>query len=284
MTLQLHLAGLILLAAFTHAAWNAMLKASGDRLLTFATLRSVGTVAGLIAIFFVPFPEPAAWPALLLSGLIFHNVYFFFLLWAYRHGDLNQVYPLARGGAPVLVAILAAFIAGEIPSVGATAGILLVSLGILGLSFGDGLPRGDALKPVALGLLTALAIAGYTVTDGIGTRAIGSVLSYIAWLNVLEGLPFIAFACIARRHAVIPHLQKNWRPGVIGGFLALLTYGLVLYALSQGAMAHVAALRETSVLFAALIGTFLLGEKFGPRRVLAAAIIVAGILILQFSR
>jgi drug/metabolite transporter (DMT)-like permease len=283
MTLQLHLTVLILIAAFTHAAWNAMIKASGDRVLTFATMRGVDGVVALAVIPFLPLPAPEAWPYLIVSTII-HNVYYGLLLYTYRHGELNQVYPLARGSAPLLVAVLAAWLAGEVPSMTAGVGILLVSGGIVGIALTKGLPRGADVKPILLALATGLGTAGYTVADGLGTRLAGDPFSYIAWLFLLEGVSFVAIAAGLRRRGVVAHMIKHWRPGVAGGLLAIFAYGLVLYALSQGAMAHVAALRETSVLFAALIGTFLLKESFGPRRIAAAALIVAGIVLLQVSR
>lgn len=282
MTLQLHLTVLILFAAFTHAAWNAMIKASGDRILTFATMRGVDGIVALAVIPFLPLPVPEAWPYLVVSTII-HNVYYGLLLYTYRHGELNQVYPLARGSAPLLVAVLAAWLAGEVPSATAGVGILLVSLGIVGIALTKGLPRGDDVKPILLALATGLGTAGYTVADGLGTRIAGNPFSYIAWLFLLEGVSFVAIAAGLRRRGVVEHMTKHWRPGVVGGLLAIFAYGLVLYALSQGAMAHVAALRETSVLFAALIGTFMLKESFGPRRIAAASLIVVGIVVLQLS-
>lgn len=282
MTLQLHLTVLILIAAFTHAAWNAMIKASGDRVLIFAAMRGVDGIVALAVIPFLPLPAPAAWPYLIVSTII-HNVYYGLLLYTYRHGELNQVYPLARGSAPLLVAVLAAWLAGEVPSLTAGSGILLVSLGIIGIALTKGLPRGADAKPILLALATGFGTAGYTVADGLGTRLAGDPFSYIAWLFLLEGVSFVAIAAGLRRRGVVEHMVKHWRPGVAGGVLAIFAYGLVLYALSQGAMAHVAALRETSVLFAALIGTFLLKESFGPRRIAAAALIVAGIVLLQVS-
>jgi drug/metabolite transporter (DMT)-like permease len=283
MTLQLHLTLLILVAAFTHAAWNAMIKASGERMLTFAAMRGVDAIVAVLVLPFLPLPAPEAWPYLVVSNII-HNVYYGLLLYTYRHGELNQVYPLARGSAPLLVAILAAWLAGEVPSVGAGLGILLVSLGIVGIALTKGLPRGADKKPILLALATGLATAGYTVADGLGTRVAGNAFSYIAWLFILEGLTFVSIAAVLRRRGVLEHMKKHWRPGVVGGLLAIFAYGIVLYALSQGAMAHVAALRETSVLFAALLGTFLLKESFGPRRIAAAALIVVGIVVLQMSR
>lgn len=281
--LQFHLTLLILLAALTHAAWNAIVKASGDHILTFAMLRAFGTGVGLIAVWFVPMPAPEAWPFLALSGAV-HTAYYTLLMLAYRHGDLNLVYPIARGGAPMLVAGLAVLAAGEVPPPGKFFGIALVSAGILGLSFAKGWPRGADGKAVALAALTAVSVMGYTVVDGLGARASGDAIAYVVWLHLFEGPPFLVWALYMRHGRVLDHFAAHWRRGLAGGVFSFLAYGLVIYAMTQGAMAHVAALRETSVLFAALIGTFLLKESFGARRVMAAAVIVAGVVMLQLGR
>ncbi len=282
MGLQLHLAGLVLLAALAHATWNALLKASGDRFLTFTVVAGTGTVIGCILAVLVDVPNRAAWPYLAAS-MVIHNGYYVFLILAYRAGDLSRVYPLARGAAPLLVAVLAAMTAGEILGSGAWAGIGLVSVGIASLCFTGGSLGGEDFKPVLFALGTALFISAYTVVDGIGIRLAGTQLGYIAWLNILEGIPFMSVIFLFRRGEVIPFIRGHWLSGVVGGVLSMIAFGLVLYALSLGAMAYVSALRETSVLFAALIGTILLREPFGRVRIGAAAIIVAGVIVMQLA-
>ncbi len=282
MPLQIHLALLVLLAAVMHATWNAVLKASGERFLTFTIIAATGTGLGILAAPFVAVPEAATWPYLIASALI-HNGYYVFLLLAYRHGDLGQVYPLARGTAPLAVAVLAAVFAGEIPNSAGLAGIALVSLGIISLMFADGRPRGTAIKPVLLALATALFIASYTVVDGLGIRLAATPWSYIVWLNIIEGIPFMIGVAILRPRDIGPFLSTRWKPGFAGGVFAAVAYGIVLYALGQGAMAHVSALRETSVLFAALIGVVVFGEPLGWRRIACAIAIVAGMIVLQVA-
>jgi len=283
MTLHLHLVFLILLAALIHASWNALVKASGDRLLVFALIHFTGTALGIVALPLVGLPEPQAWPYLVLSVVI-HNIYYVFLMLSYRYGDLSEVYPVARGASPVLVAILAFTLAGERPSLSAMIGIGVVSFGVISLMFANGRPTKAGLLPIALALMTAVLISGYTVVDGLGLRHQTTPWPYIVWLNMLEGIPFALWAIIYRRNAVIPFLKDKWKPGVIGGCLTTAAYGLVLFALSQGAMAHVSALRETSVLFAAIIGAVVLKESFGLRRVISAGLIVCGVVLLQVSR
>ena len=280
MALQPHLVFLVLLAAVLHATWNAVVKAAGDRFLTFTAIRGTGTVLGCLAAAFVPVPVSEAWPYL-LAGVAIHNCYYVVLLQAYRFGDLSHVYPLARGIAPVTVAGLAALFAGEGPGLGGIIGIALVSLGIASLMFaGEGLKRAAA-KPIALAIITGLFIAIYTVVDGLGMRLGQTVLGYIVWLNIGEGIPFMIAASVMRRRDIVPFMKQHWPRTTGTGVLVVTAYGLVLYALGQGAMAPVSALRETSVLFAVIIGAAVLGEPFGRHRIAAAAVIVTGVVLLQ---
>ncbi len=280
MALQPHLVFLVLLAAVMHATWNAVVKASGDRFLSFTAIRGTGTVLACLAVAFVPVPAPEAWPYL-LAGVVIHNCYYVVLLQAYRFGDLSHVYPLARGIAPVTVAGLAALFAGEVPGLGGITGIAMVSLGVASLMFAGGGLRGAAAKPIVLAVITGLFIASYTVVDGLGIRLGQTALGYIVWLNIGEGIPFMIAAWVRRRRDIGPFLKQHWPRTTGTGVLVVAAYGLVLYALGQGAMAQVSALRETSVLFAAIIGWTVLGEPFGRYRIAAAAVIVTGVVLLQ---
>ncbi|MBM3564535.1 MAG: EamA family transporter [Alphaproteobacteria bacterium] len=283
MALQFDLALLVLASAFAHAAWNALLKSSGDQLMTFTALRGVAFVAGVAAALFLPFPAADSWPYLIASAII-HNAYHLLLLYAYRHGDLSLVYPIARGGAPFLIAILAALFAGEVPSPGGAAGIALVSVGIVALAFAHGIPKGANATAVLLAAGTAAATASYTLADGLGTRLSGNAFGYSAWLFICDGLPFLLYMGIRRGADAIEHFRRDWRRGLGGGLLMMGTYTLILYVFTRGPMATVSALRETSVLFAAIIGAVMLKESLGPRRIVAAAVIVAGVVLLQLSR
>jgi drug/metabolite transporter (DMT)-like permease len=282
MPLQIHLALLVLLAAVMHATWNAVLKANGERFLTFTIMAATGTGLGIMAAPFVAVPEAATWPYLIASALI-HTGYSVFLLRTYRHGDLSQVYPLARGTAPLAITVLAAFFAGEVPNSAGLTGVALISLGIVSLMFAGGRARGTALKPVLLALVTTLFIASYTVVDGLGLRGAASPWSFIVWLNILVGIPFMIGTAFFAPREFGRFLRTGWKPGFAGGVLSVVAYAIVLYALGQGAMAHVSALRETSVLFAALIGMVAFGEPLGWRRVACAIAIVAGMIVLQVS-
>ena len=282
MELQLHLVFLVLLAAVLHASWNAVVKSSGDRFLSFTAIRGTGTMIACLLAAFVPLPAAESWPYL-VAGWAIHNCYYVVLLQAYRFGDLSHVYPLARGIAPVMVGVLAAVFVGEVPTTGASIGIMLVSVGIISLMFSGSGGQGESLKPVILAVATGLFIAGYTVVDGIGIRLGETLFGYIVWLNVGEGVPFMIAALVMKPAEVGPFLKQHWPRTTGTGLLVVMAYGLVLYALSQGAMAHISALRETSVLFAVLIGVVFLGEPLGWRRIAAAAVITAGVVLLQVS-
>lgn len=279
MALQPGLTLLVLLSALLHAGWNALAKSRGDKLMVFAVTWTTGGILAAVALPLLAPMAPAGWPYAVASAAI-HNGYFFFLMRAYENGDLGQVYPLARGTGPLLVAGLTATLAVEMPTPGGLAGILLVSAGIASLAFAGRRLPGDG-KGMALALVTALFIAAYTLCDGLGVRAAGAPLTYAAWLFVLSAVPFVAATAVVRRRTLEPDLCAAWRSGVAAGALSLVAYAVVLYAMSRGAIAYVAALRETSVLFAALIGTLALGEPFGRRRIVAATVIAAGLVVLQ---
>lgn len=282
MKLDLAVAGVVLLSALLHASWNAVVKSDADRLVSMGLVMIVGSLMGLAALPFVPMPQPEAWKWLIIS-IVIHNFYYFFLLNAYAHGDLSHVYPIARGSGPLLVAIFSGVLVGEHLAGYEFAGVFLVSVGIASLALAKGLPRGEEWRPTLYALATGVTIAAYTVADGLGVRASGDALGYIAWLNLLEGPWVFLFALWLRGPSIFQHLRKYWWRGAGGGVVATVGYGLAIWALSVGGMAHVAALRETSVLWGSLIGTLILGESFGYRRVLAAMTVVAGLLLMHLA-
>ena len=284
MVLQPEVLALVLVAAVAHAGWNALVKASGERAAIFSVMLLTGGVFGLVGVVVLPLPSPEAWFYLILSAAV-HYGYYWFLLLAYRYGDLGQVYPLARGSAPLMVAIGAWFMAGEQLGVTGIAGLMLASVGIMSLALENGLPRNHAAKAVFFAIGTGTLIAAYTVVDGLGVRASQAPISYIAWLNLLEAAPISLWLLVRRPASFTGLTARSWRQGIFGGVLAMAAYGLVIFALSLGAMAHVSALRETSVLFAALIGTLVLREKANSqgRRITAAGLVSAGIIVLQLG-
>lgn len=270
---------LVLTAAVMHATWNAVVKVDDDRLVTMAVM--IGTTGLLAPLLLLLGPAPTAesWPYIVLSALL-NNAYFLFLIEAYRVGDLSHAYPLARGSAPLMVAGGAALFAGEHLSGRELAGVAIVSGGIIGLMVVGGSGLKGGWRSIVYPLLTGLMIAAYTVVDGIGVRLSGNPAGYIGWLFILSPLPLVAIALARRRRAAIAFLREKWRRPVLGGCLNMGSYGLSIWALSLGAMAHVSALRETSVIIAALIGTRLLKEPLGRHRVLASVVVAFGVVLI----
>jgi drug/metabolite transporter (DMT)-like permease len=272
----------VLVAAVLHAGWNALLKGMDDRLATVVLLDLTGLVAAAAVVPLVPVPAPASRGLLGLS-VVLHLGYELLLLVSYQAGDLSQVYPVARGVAPLLVAAWAALVLGERLAPVQLAGLGGVCAGLLVLAEA-GRPRAQWRAAVGPALVTGVFIAAYTVADGLGVRRAGTVTGYVAWLFLLHGLPIPLFVLATRRRGLAARLWARLGPGVAAGVLSVAAYGLVLWAQRRGALAVVAALRETSVLVAALIGTLVFGERFGRRRVLAAAVLAAGIVALNAPR
>ena len=277
------------MAALMHASWNAILKSDqSDRLATFGVIMTTGTVMGLCAVPFLPWIEPAAWKYL-ASSVAIHVLYYTFLLKAYSYGDLSHTYPIARGLGPLLVALVSGRFIGEHLRTQDIVGVLLLSFGLIALAMPlrNVVPRPGSRHGLAtlFAVLTGFTIAAYIIADGLGVRSAGPTfqhrLSYIAWLCVVEGPWLLVLAVALRPRTVWAHLRRTWWRGVIGGVIANVGYGIAIYALVLGPMAHIAALRETSVLFGALIGTLLLGEPFGARRVAAAFVIVVGLALMN---
>jgi drug/metabolite transporter (DMT)-like permease len=273
---------LVLAAAFLHASWNALVKAGGDPFVRLAVVNAVSGLCALPMLLVVAPPTPASWPYLAGSVLV-HHAYYLALAFGYRFGDLSHIYPIARGVAPPLVAGAGWLFAGENLGPLGLVGIAIISAAIVSLAFGDD-GRLGAVRPVALALLTGTTIAAYTLFDGLGGRVAGDVLGYIAWLFVIDAVPFSVLVACRERGRLAPALAECWRPAALGGTLAAVAYGLVIWAMTRSPMAAVSALRETSVIIAALIGTRLLREPFGTRRVVAAGLVAVGVVLLQSGR
>lgn len=268
--------GVVLLAALAHALWNAMVKASSDRLLTLAAIRAVGLVFGCSLIFFVPMPAPTSWP-FLIAAIFVHYAYYALMLYGYRVGDLSQVYPIARGVAPLLVAALAASLVGEHLTVGQLAAVLLTSTGIVVLAFSRGSPRKGAV-PIALA--TGATIAGYTFLNGLGVRHGGTVLGYLAWLEIGTGAGVLLVTVLRRRAEMLVFGRSQGLRGIAAGFLSVGGYLAGLWAMTLLPMAPVTAIRETSVVFGAIIGVVVFRERLGLQRIAAACLVAAGIMAL----
>jgi len=274
------IAMLVLLAALLHAGWNAMAKSGGTPAYSIASYRLVSAVCCLPLLWLLPLPLAASWPMLIASTLI-HTAYYGTLSRTYRSGDLSQVYPLFRGLAPVLVALGAAWLAGEYLGVGAALGIGLVSAGLISIAFTGGALGRISSPALGWGLATSVSIAAYTVADGMGVRVAGNPFAYIAWLFVLEPLPICGWLLLRERAGWFGYLRA--KPGKIcaGAFAAAAAYGMVIYAMGAAPMGLVSSLRETSVIFAALIGSLLFREPFGRQRIVAAVLVCCGVALIK---
>jgi drug/metabolite transporter (DMT)-like permease len=274
--MPIHIVSLVLFAALLHASWNALLRGGADRLWSMTIMCIAIAVTCVVAAAFMVPPAAASWGYAVLSAVL-HVGYNLFLVRSYRVGDLGQVYPISRGSSPALIALGAAVFAGESIAPGVLLGIALVSGGIISLAF-----RGRKLSvpslPYALG--TGCFIAAYSVVDGIGARLSGAPLAYTVWMCAMWGV-LMPMVYIGLRDA---RSLFSVRPGIFsaaaGGLVSLLAYGIVIYAMNEAPLGAVSALRETSVLFAALIGSIFLGEKLTTRRILACAVIVCGTIII----
>jgi multidrug transporter EmrE-like cation transporter len=209
---------LVLAAALMHAGWNVMAKTAGDKLLNIGLISLGLGVVGLVFTPFVHFPDPASWH-FLIGSLLAHLGYYVFLSTGYRHGDLSQVYPIARGAAPPLVALAAYLMIGETLSPLQMAGVLATSFGILSLAFDKPIDRAHSWRPIVFGLITSLTIMSYTLFDGQSVRVAGDHLGYIVWLFVLD-VPLVIGWCIWRRTGAVAYFKQRWRFGLIGGVLS----------------------------------------------------------------
>jgi phosphonate utilization associated putative membrane protein len=271
----------VLGGALLHASWNALVKSSADKALDMAVIHLIGSLVAVPLLLLVGLPTAASWPYIAASVTI-HIGYYIALTGAYKHGELGLTYPLMRGTAPLLVALSASLTLGERLSPVAWAGVVGVSCGVLAL----GLSRQalDSPRAVKWALTNAVIIAVYTVVDALGARASGNALQYIAALVVLDGWPFALIVFARRGGAVVwPYAARRWPVALVGSLASLGSYGIALWAMTRAPVALVAALRETSVLFAALLGSWFLKEAFTLRRAVGTMTIVAGVMALRLG-
>jgi drug/metabolite transporter (DMT)-like permease len=269
----------VLLAALLHAGWNAMVKGGGDALHDTAGIIVGAMAIGLPFLFVVPLPAAAAWPFIVASVTV-HLAYYWLMISAYRVGDLSLVYPLMRGVAPLITAVAGIAVLGETPPAVAWLGMLLVSGGVFLLGY-RALGHAPSRAAVVFALSNAAVISLYTLIDGHGARVSGNAWSYIVWLFVLDGIPFSLWMLATRRASFVAHLRGRSLRALAGGALSAAAYAISVWAMTQAPVALVASLRETSVLFAALIGARLLGERLSARRWSGVAAVVLGVLALK---
>lgn len=278
-TLSVTVTFAVIAAAVTHAVWNAIAHGIKDQTLAFALIGVGGTAVGIPLIIVAAMPRADCWPYLLGSVAI-HVFYNLLLMQCYRLGEFGQVYPLARGTSPLVVTILAAIFIGEHLAMPQIIGVLVVSAGLATLVLAGRRP-GRAAFLAAVG--TGLTIAAYTTVDGVGVRLSASPVGYIGWLMVLESLCVPMFALARRRDVLLKQPKRILLAGLAAGALSVLAYGLVLWAQTRGALAPIAALRETSVIFGAIIATLIFHEPFGRTRIAATVLVAAGIVLLNVS-
>lgn len=271
----------VLAAAVLHASWNAVAKGVADRVGLFVRTSLVGAAGCAVALWFVPLPAGGSWPWLIASVLV-HVLYNLGLMAAYRLGDFNQTYPLARGVGPIVVAVVAALVLDEPLAPLPAAGVLLIGGAIAVLGLTPWRRVRENRPAVVAAVLTGLTIAGYTLIDGIGVRASGSAAGYTLWLVGLESVLTAAVAAVVRRRMTPVDAARGrvWLTAAAVALMSSLAYGLVLWAQTRGALAAVAALRESSVVVAAFIGVVVFKEPLGRVRILASVAVAAGVVLL----
>lgn len=281
--MEVHVFIVVLLAALCHAIWNAFIKVDGDRLVFMAVLLAGSGMGALSATLFLPLPAPESWPYIALSILL-HQGYTIFLILAYRYGDLSHVYPLARGSAPLIVAFLSVTLIGEQLTRHALLAVFIMGVGIMTLSLTRGAQNLRNPWAVFFALGTGLFIAGYTITDGVGARLAGSAHSYAAWMLGLEAIPIVTFVLWKRKMRALPQINRIWKPAMLMGLISLAAYWTVIWAMSVAPIALVAALRETSIIFAVLFGVLFLKERLSLARLASTFLTLAGVALLKVSR
>ena len=271
--------GLALFAAILHATWNAFLRSGADRLWTVTVMSFSSTIVAIPLAIIYSFPAPSAWPYVVLSACL-QVGYSVFLVAAYRYGELGQVYPIVRGSVPLLVTLGGFVLANEQLTAGQTVGVVLVAIGIMSLSLGKGRA---ATSSILFALATGAIIAAYATTDAIGVREAGSVGAYTAWVLLIYGALLPAAFIIFRGKLTVDVRSPETLKALAGGVVALLAYGVVVAAFALGPAGPITAIRETSVVFAVLIGWLFLGERLTSRRIAACAIVALGAVCIGYQ-
>jgi drug/metabolite transporter (DMT)-like permease len=276
----------VLGAAALHALWNSLVKSASDKFLSSAVVAIwCGVVAGVTALV-LPRPAGAAMPFIVASAII-HIVYFMLVGQLYRNADLSVAYPIMRGLAPLIAAIIALVTLGEAPALIASLGVAALVAGVLAMG-ASGLAHGRIDRPtIIVALLNSAVIAVYSVIDGEGARISGAgaayAFAYNSWADALTALAYLPIILFLRGRGVAAALVRDWRLGFVGGVAAFLGYAIVIWAMTRAPIAAVAALRETSVVFAAIIGVVALREPFHAQRAVAALVILAGVILLRIG-
>lgn len=269
----------VLFSALLHASWNAIVKTGSDKLLSTALVTAASSLLSLLCLPWLPQPDVASWP-FIAGSVALQLVYFQLIAAAYHAADMGVCYPIMRGTAPLLVALASVFRIGDGLSATAWIGVVAICAGILTMTSGL---QPHNRRGALLALANAFIIAGYTLTDGIGVRRSGAPVTYTLWIFFITGLLFALWTAATRRAAYTATLRANWRAGLVGGAGSVGSYAIVLWAMTRAPLAEVAALRETSILFAAVMAMVWLKERIRPRGFVAIGYIVAGAMVLRMA-
>jgi drug/metabolite transporter (DMT)-like permease len=271
----------VLIAAFCHASWNAIIRMRGDKLVSMALLVSAAGLIALPGLFFFPMLPARAWPYVITSAIV-HVGYSTFLALAYHHGELTKVYPLVRGSAPVVTLAISLLFLDEAVDPSEAIGVVVVGFGIMVLAFDGGWRKLLASPHVLVyAAATSLCITAYTLSDGLGGRQADNAHQYVLWLFFLDMIPTVGMILIIKRRAFFAAVEENWRAGLLGGVLSLVAYWIVIWAFTVAPIPIVAALRETSILFALLIGMLWLGEKVTRVRAVSIVLVLLGLALMR---
>ncbi|WP_426055926.1 EamA family transporter [Janthinobacterium sp. PSPC2-1] len=277
----------VLFAALLHASWNAIVKSGKDTFLSTVLVSAGAALISLAVLPFVEAPAPASWPYLAASAVA-QLAYYSLLAAAYKAGDMSHAYPLMRGSAPLIVALASWPLIGERLSSMQMSAVACICAGIFALYFAARLPATAAVRKntgraTAFALGNACVIASYTLIDGIGVRLSGAPAAYTMWIFVLNGAGLLLWTVLRRPADLLAYAQTQWHLAAFGGVGTLASYGLALWAMTQASVAAIAALRETSILFAIAIAALFLREKISPRRYLAIVLIAAGAVLMRMG-
>lgn len=269
----------VMFAAFLHAGWNALVKTGGDKFQAMFILSTSQGAIGMLMALVLPMPQGQVWLWLLASGLV-HSLYKFFLTSAYEHGDLSRVYPIARGLAPMLVALAGVFFLSDQLSVLEYVGIASLGCGIIAMARGV-FSNGESQHMLRFAFASALMTACYSLIDGLGARAAGDATVFVAWMFLIDGVIFGSWALWRRGPSVLSARRRVWLRGCMAGGASLGAYWIAVWAMTQAPIALVTALRETSILFAVLIGVVVFREKFDRAKAAATVLIVGGVVLTR---
>ena len=275
--------GVVLLAALFHASWNFLVKREDDPHLGMTAVVLGHVPFGFFAVLFSPSVVPEAWPYIVVGALL-HCGYQFFLINSYRYGDLSQVYPTARGSAPLITAIVSILLLGETYNGFQLTALVIIGVGIISLTFsGSRQERKNNSRTALLAITTAGFISSYSIIDGLGARIGGTALGFYGYLTIINGAIFSILIMMFRPGMALQVLKNNGSKALLGGGVSFLAYSLVIWSFTKAPIALVSALRETSVIFALLLGVFILKEKLTLLKICAVSMTLAGVIFLRIS-